>query len=98
MGVAMLLGAIAGFGLGALIGIGGPDLSSPLVLPLVGALCGVAISALPFLLAGAIRHRREERLRLARHEKFRVRAHDGWIEGIDLKTDAPVPERRQPRL
>ena len=98
MGVAMLLGAIAGFAVGALNGIGGSDMSSAVVLPLVGALCGVVIAGLPFVLAAVLRHRRDDRLRQARHETFRVRAHDGWIEGIDLNSDAPVPARRQPRL
>jgi hypothetical protein len=97
MGVAMLLGAIAGFAVGALNGFGGPDLSSPVVLPLVGALCGVVVAGLPFVFAGVLRHRREDRLRQARHDTFRLRAHDGWIEGIDLDADAPVPAPRRPR-
>jgi hypothetical protein len=98
MGVAMLIGAIAGFAIGALNGIGGSDISSPVVLPLVGALCGVVIAGIPFVFAGVIRQRRDDKLREARHDTFRVRAHDGWIEGIDLKTDARPPAPRRPNL
>jgi hypothetical protein len=80
----VLVGALIGFALGAVVGITGHGLSSPVVAPLVGALCGVAITGVPFVFAGA-RHRREEiELREARHQEFRLAAHDGWIEGIDL--------------
>jgi hypothetical protein len=83
-GAAVLVGALIGFALGAVVGITGHAMSSPVVAPFVGALCGVAITGLPFLLTGA-RHRREElELREARHQEFRLAAHDGWIEGIDL--------------
>jgi hypothetical protein len=88
-GAAVLVGALIGFAIGAVIGITGHGMSSPIVAPLVGALCGVTITGLPFLLAGA-RHRREEiELREARHEQFRLAAHDGWIEDIDLRDALP---------
>jgi hypothetical protein len=83
-GAAVLAGALIGFVIGALEGIGGSSLSSPVLLPFVGALCGVVLAGIPFLFAGALHHRAEERLREQRHREFRVAAHDGWIEGIDL--------------
>jgi hypothetical protein len=83
-GAAMFVGALGGFVIGGLIGFGDQGLSSPIVLPFVGALCGVVAAGLPFLLIGARRHRAEERLREARHEEFRLAAHDGWIDGVDL--------------
>ena len=92
----MLLGALVGFAVGAVAGINGTDLASPVVAPLIGLLCGVAAGGIPFLFTGAAQHRREERLREARHDTFRVQAHDGWIEGIDLEADVPPrrPRRR----
>lgn len=80
----MLIGALVGFAAGALIGFGDQGFSSPVVMPFVGALCGVVAAGLPFLLIGARRRRAEERLREARHDDFRLAAHDGWIDGIDL--------------
>jgi hypothetical protein len=80
----MLVGALAGFVAGAVIGMGDAGFTSPIVLPFVGALCGVLVAAVPFLFVGAIRTRREDREREAGHDEFRVRAHDGWIEGVDL--------------
>jgi hypothetical protein len=83
-GAAVFVGALIGFMIGAVVGISGHGMSSPVVAPFVGALCGVAITGLPFLLTGA-RHRREEiERREARHQEFRLAAHDGWIEDIDL--------------
>jgi chloramphenicol 3-O-phosphotransferase len=83
-GAAVFVGALLGFAVGAVVGISGHGMSSPVVAPLVGAICGVVITGLPFLLTG-VRHRREEvERREARHQEFRLAAHDGWIEGIDL--------------
>jgi hypothetical protein len=88
-GLAVFAGALVGFVVGALIGFGETGLSGPFVLPFVGALCGVVATGLPFLLLGARRRRAEDELREARHRDFRVAAHDGWIEGIDLSELRP---------
>jgi integral membrane sensor domain MASE1 len=91
LGAAMLVGALAGFVIGALLGIKGEDFASPIVTPFVGAICGVVVAGLPFVVTATARHRRELRLMEAGHDEFRAKAHDGWIEEVDLTSEAPRP-------
>jgi hypothetical protein len=88
-GAAVLAGALLGFAVGAVLGVAGTGMSSPVVAPLLGALCGVVATGVPFMLVGARHRRAEHELREARHEEFRVAAHDGWIEGVDLSEVGP---------
>jgi hypothetical protein len=87
----MLVGALAGFVIGALLGIRGQDFASPVVTPFVGAICGVFVAGLPFVVTATARHRREVRLLEAGHDEFRLKARDGWIDEVDLPSDATRP-------
>ncbi len=95
LGAAMLAGALVGFVAGALAGLSSQDLAAPVVMPFAGALAGVLVAVVVVgslgVLSGAGRVRRaagvEERERI--HERLRVEAHRGWVDGIDLMADAP---------
>ena len=90
MGAAMLVGALAGFLVGAAAGLGSAgDMSAPIVLPLVGALVGVALAWVPFAYGSIARRRRATRELELAHERIRAEAHRGWIDGVDLSAVTP---------
>jgi hypothetical protein len=90
MGAAMLAGAFAGFVVGAVAGLSEPaDMAAPVVLPLVGALAGVALTWLPFAYGARERRRRAARELELAHARIRAEAHRGWIDGVDLGTVTP---------
>jgi NO-binding membrane sensor protein with MHYT domain len=93
LALAMLLGALIGFGVGAVIGLSSIDLAAPVLWPFAGAAAGVLVAA---VVAGALgrgtaveRARQRAVERDAGHARFRDEARRGWIEGIDLTADAP---------
>ena len=103
MGAAMLVGALVGFLVGALAGMGDAgDMSAPVVLPLVGAIAGVALAWLPFAWGSVARRRRAVRELELAHERIRAEAHRGWIDGVDLaavrprRADAASARRTRP--
>jgi hypothetical protein len=85
MGAAMLIGALVGFAIGVVLGVGSAPAMSPLVVfPLVCATAGVALAWLPFAYGEGTRRRRQ-RVELDRaHDRIRAAAHSGWIEDVDL--------------
>jgi hypothetical protein len=90
MGAAMLVGALLGFVVGAMAGLGDtPDMAAPFVLPLVGALAGVALAWLPFAYGEVSRRRRAARELELAHDHIRAEAHRGWIDGVDLSVVRP---------
>ena len=92
MGAAMLVGALVGFLVGGLAGMANyADMSAPVVLPLVGALAGVALTWVPFAYGSRARHRQAVRELEREHRRIRAEAHVGWIDGVDL--DAVRPRR-----
>lgn len=103
VGAAMLVGALAGFVIGAVVGLSSADLAAPVLWPFAGAGGGILLGA---LLAGTLgrgaaaeRGRRQARERALSRERLRREAHRGWIDGIDLTADAPPPPPpRTPRL
>jgi hypothetical protein len=100
LAIAMLLGALVGFGVGAVFGLSSVDLSAPVLWPFAGAAAGVLVAALVVgtLERGAAveRGRRKARERADGHARFRDEARRGWIDGIDLTADAPPPPSRAP--
>jgi hypothetical protein len=86
LGAAMLLGALVGFVVGASAGFGSAGMAEPVVLPLVGALAGIALAWLPFAWFEAAGRRSHARDREREHDQLRVEAHRGWIEDVDLDT------------
>jgi hypothetical protein len=93
LALAMLLGAVIGFAVGAVVGLSSVDLAAPVLWPFAGAAAGVLIAA---LVAGTLgrgtaaeRARLRARERDAGHARFRDEARRGWIDGIDLTADAP---------
>ena len=85
-GAAMLFGALVGFVVGGLAGFGSDEMAQPVVLPLVGALAGIALAWLPFAWFEAAGRRSHARDREREHDRMRVEAHRGWIEDVDLDT------------
>ena len=96
LGAAMLIGALAGFLIGAVTGLSSDDLSAPVLRPFAYAAVGVAVGALFAATTGASqaleRGRREAAAREIDHERLRREAHQGWIDGIDLSLVARVDE------
>jgi hypothetical protein len=84
LGAAMLVGALVGFVIGAVVGLSSPDFSGPVVGPLVGAIAGLALAWVPFAYFEASRRRRALRERELEHDRMRVEAHRGWVEGVDI--------------
>jgi hypothetical protein len=99
LGAAMLVGALIGFAVGAVVGLSSGDLSSPVLLPFAGAAIGVFVAGTVGVAAGRGRGRRQAVERAEVHERLRADAHLGWVEGIDLLADAPPPPKpRRARL
>jgi hypothetical protein len=93
----MLLGALLGFAVGAVVGLGSTSLAAPVVLPFAGAAAGVLLAGTIGMAAGSGRGRREAVERARMHAQLRSAAHEGWEEGIDLTADAPPrPPARRP--
>lgn len=95
----MLAGAVIGFGIGAVVGLGSNALDAPVLLPFVGAAAGVLVAALVMGVLGFSGARQRGKLEATRRELSHLRLRDearrGWIEGIDLGAEAP-PRRRDP--
>jgi hypothetical protein len=99
LGAAMLVGALIGFVIGAVVGLSSAALTAPVLLPFAGAAIGVLVAGAIGVAAGWGRGRREAVERAEVHDRLRADAHLGWIEGIDLLSDAPPPPKpRQARL
>jgi hypothetical protein len=101
LALAMLLGAVIGFGVGAVVGLSSADLAAPVLWPFAGAAGGVLVAA---VVAGTLgrgtaveRSRLRAAERAAGHARFRDEARRGWIDGIDLAADAPPrPGSKEP--
>jgi hypothetical protein len=95
----MLAGAVIGFGIGAVAGLGSNALDAPVLLPFVGAAAGVLVAALVMGVLGFSRARERGKLESTRrelaHMRLRDEAHRGWIEGIDLADEARSRPRRR---
>ena len=95
----MLAGAVLGFAIGAVVGLGSNALDAPVLLPFVGAAAGLLVAALVMGVLGFSGARERGKLEATRrelsHMRLRDEAHRGWIEGIDLKAEAP-PREREP--
>jgi hypothetical protein len=95
LGIAMFAGAVVGFAIGALTGLSSNALDAPVLLPFAGAAIGVAVAALVVgvLSFGSARERAVQQADERARSRARLRhaAHDGWIDGIDLRDDAPPP-------
>jgi hypothetical protein len=95
LAIAMFLGALVGFAVGAVTGLGSTALDAPVLLPFAGAAIGVGVAAalVGLLSFGSARERavRQAAERAQSRARLRHAAHDGWIEGIDLTVDAPPP-------
>jgi hypothetical protein len=93
----MLAGAVIGFAIGAVVGLGSNALDAPVLLPFVGAAAGVLVAAVVMGLLGFSGARERGRLESTRRElahlRLRDEAHRGWISDVDLKAEAP-PSRR----
>jgi hypothetical protein len=99
--LAMLAGALVGFAIGAVVGLGSNALDAPVLLPFVGAAAGVLAAALVMGVLGFSGARERGKLESTRrelaHMRLRDEAHRGWIEGIDLSAEAPrPPQSRDP--
>jgi hypothetical protein len=99
--LAMLAGAVVGFGIGAVVGLGSNALDAPVLLPFVGAAAGVLVAAVVMGLLGFSGARERGRLESTRRElhhlRLRDEAHRGWISDVDLGAEAPPRRRdRQP--
>src|SRR4051794_3121736 len=95
LGAAMLLGAVVGFAIGATVGFGATDLAQPVLSPLVGAIVGVALGWLPFAHGESVRRRRAASDLERAHERFRLEAHVGWVDDIDLTPPPPTRSDRR---
>jgi hypothetical protein len=95
LGIAMFLGALIGFAIGAVMGLSSTALDAPVLMPFAGAAIGVVVAAVVvgFLSLGSSRERaaRQASERARAHARLRAASHDGWISDIDLTADAPPP-------
>jgi hypothetical protein len=98
LGIAMLLGALVGFAIGAVAGLSSTALDAPVLMPFAGAAIGVlvAAAAVGFLSFGAARERaaRQASERARAHARVRAAAHDGWISDVDLGDELRPASRR----
>jgi acetyl-CoA carboxylase carboxyltransferase component len=97
LGIAMLLGALVGFAIGAVIGLGSTALDAPVLLPFAGAAVGVLVAAVivGVMSVGSAREQAARRAseRARAHARLRHAAHDGWIDDIDLTAETRPPPR-----
>lgn len=93
----MLLGALGGFAIGAIVGLSSTALDAPVLMPFAGAAIGVLAAAVVVgaLSLGSARERaaRQASERALAHERLRHAAHDGWISDIDLSAEERPPPR-----
>jgi hypothetical protein len=97
MDVAMLLGALVGFLIGAGVGISEVNLTALVLAPFAGAAAGVLLAGTIGLAAGWGRGRRAALERAADHERLRAEAHAAWIDGVDLSGNPPPRPTRPVR-
>ena len=101
LGIAMLVGALAGFAIGAITGLSSTALDAPVLMPFAGAAIGVLVAAVIVGVSsvGSARERAAQRAseRAQAHARLRHAAHDGWIEGIDLTAEMRPPGRDRSR-
>jgi hypothetical protein len=99
LGIAMLLGALVGFAIGALVGLSSTALDAPVLMPFLGAAIGVFVAALVVgvLSFGSARERAAQQAseRARAHARVRAAAHDGWISDIDLSDEFRTPSARR---
>jgi hypothetical protein len=97
LGIAMLLGALVGFAIGAIAGLSSTALDAPVLMPFVGAAVGVLVAAVfvGVTSVGAARERAAQQAseRARAHARLRHAAHDGWIDDIDLAAETRPPPR-----
>jgi hypothetical protein len=95
--LAMIAGAVVGFAVGAVAGLGSSALDGPVLLPFVGAAAGVLVAAVAMGLLGMSDARERGRLESTRRElahlRLRDEAHRGWVDDIDLADEARQRER-----
>src|SRR3954465_5478396 len=103
LGIAMLLGALVGFAIGAVAGLSSTALDAPVLMPFAGAAIGVLVAAVIVGMT-SVSSAREQAARRASeraraHARLRHAAHDGWIDDIDLaaETRPPPPPPARPR-
>src|SRR3954467_8607575 len=98
LGIAMLLGALVGFAIGAIAGLSSTALDAPVLMPFAGAAIGVLVAAVVvgLLSFGSARERAAQQAseRARAHARVRAAAHDGWINDIDLSDEIRPPSRR----
>jgi zinc transporter ZupT len=96
--MAMLLGGLLGFVIGAVAGLGSSALDAPVLMPFLGAAAGVLLGAVVTSILGFSGARERGREQATRrelaHRRLRHESHQGWIEGIDLTAETP-PRRRE---
>jgi hypothetical protein len=90
-GIAMFLGALVGFAIGAVVGLSSTALDAPVLMPFAGAAIGVLVAAVvvAMLSLGSARERAAKQAseRAQAHARLRAAAHDGWIDDIDLTAE-----------
>src|SRR4051794_38762165 len=98
LGIAMFLGALIGFAIGAVAGLSSNALDAPVLLPFAGAAIGVLVAAVVVgvLSFGAARERAAQQAseRARAHARVRAAAHDGWISDVDLSDELRPASRR----
>jgi hypothetical protein len=97
LGIAMLLGALAGFLIGGVAGLSSTALDAPVLMPFAGAAIGVLVAAVIVGVLGVSSARERAAARASEraraHARVRHAAHDGWIDGIDLAAETRPPPR-----
>src|SRR3954468_25048694 len=101
LGIAMLLGSLVGFAIGAVSGLSSTALDAPVLMPFAGAAIGVLVAAVVVGVTsvGPARERaaRQASERARAHARLRHAAHDGWIDDIDLAAETRPESRRTRR-
>src|SRR5215212_4569986 len=102
LGIAMLVGALVGFAIGAVAGLSSTALDAPVLMPFAGAAIGVLVAAVVvgILSVGSARERAAQQAseRAKAHARLRAAAHDGWISDVDLGDEfRPSSRRSGPR-
>src|SRR4051794_34540090 len=100
-GIAMLLGALAGFAIGAVAGLSSTALDAPVLMPFAGAAIGVLVAAVVVgvLSAGAARERAAAQAGGGGRANAWLRhaSHDGGTDGIALTGETRPRPRSTPR-